>query len=333
MRTRTFGTSGLETSIIGYGGWPMGRGQYGSLDDEEAIKAARAAYEGGVTLFDTAAIYGWGYGEQLMGRAIKDFRKDIVLVTKGAREWQRDNPDRTAATVADSDPVKLRKSIDESLQRLQTDYIDLFLIHWPDHTRPHSEPMEVLEEAKKAGKIRHSGVSNHSVAMMEECLQTSPIVTNQIGYHIFDRRPEADVMPFVESHGMGIMAYGSLAHGLLTGTWNIDESFGDDDWRHRGDNFGIQSWGAENLAKNIAVVDQLKTIAGDHGLTVAQLAIAWVIKNTVVSVALVGAKTPQEMKEDLPGDWDMPDSVKKEIDDLVLAEGSGVGTSGMAIAT
>ncbi len=333
MRKRTFGDSGLETTVIGYGGWPMGRGMYGSLDDEEAIKAAQAAYEGGVTLFDTAAIYGWGYGEELMGKAIGSFRKDIVLVTKGAREWQRDNPDRSAATVADSDPVKLRRSIDESLKRLQTDYIDLFLIHWPDHTRPHSEPMQVLEDAKKAGKILHSGVSNHSVAMMDECLQTSPIVTNQIGYHIFDRRPEADVMPFVESHGMGIMAYGSLAHGLLTGAWQADQAFGDDDWRRRGDNFGIQSWGPENLAKNIAVVEKLKTIAGDHGLTVAQLAIAWVIKNPVVSVALVGAKTPDEMREDLPGDWDMPDSVKQEIDDLVLAEGSGVGTAGMTIAT
>ena len=333
MRKRTFGNSGLETSVIGYGGWPMGRGMYGSLDDKEAMKAAQAAYDGGVTLFDTAAIYGWGYGEKLMGEAIKSFRKDIVLVTKGAREWQRDNPDRSAATVADSDPVKLRKSIDESLERLQTDYIDLFLIHWPDHTRPHSEPMEVLEEAKRAGKIRHSGVSNHSVKMMAECLETSPIITNQIGYHIFDRRPEREVMPFVKSHGMGIMAYGSLAHGLLTGTWKADEKFGDDDWRARGNNFGIESWGPENLAKNIAVVEKLKVIAGDHGLTVPQLAIAWVLKNETVSVALVGAKTPAEMNDDLPGDWDMPDSVKKEIDDLVLAEGSGVGTSEMEIAT
>lgn len=333
MRKRTFGTSGLETSVIGYGGWPMGRGMYGALDDDEAMKAAQAAYDGGVTLFDTAAVYGWGYGEELMGKAIKSFRKDIVLVTKGAREWRRDEADRTKATVADSDPVKLRRSIDESLRRLQTDYIDLFLIHWPDHTRPHSEPMEVLEEAKKAGKIRHSGVSNHSVAMMQECLETSPIVTNQIGYHIFDRRPEADVMPFVESNGMGIMAYGSLAHGLLTGTWKPDQDFSDDDWRGRRDNFGIQSWGPENLAKNVAVVEKLKTIAGDHGLTVAQMAIAWVLKNPIVSVALVGAKTPQEMQEDLPGDWGMPDSVKEEIDSLVLAEGSGVGTAGMAIAT
>ena len=333
MRKRTFGNSGLETSVIGYGGWPMGRGMYGDFDDDDAIAAARASYDNGVTLFDTAAVYGWGYGETLMGKALKGIRQDVVLVTKGAREWVRDNPDRRSATVSDSDPVRLRASIDESLERLQTDYIDLFLIHWPDKDRPFSVPMEVLEEAKKAGKIRHSGVSNFSVAMMTECRETSPIVTNQIGYHIFDRRPEAEVMPFVKENGMGIMAYGSLSHGLLTGTWGADKTFGDDDWRRGGANFGINSWGPENIAANVAVVEKLKVIAADHGKTIPQLAIAWVLANDSVSVALAGSVTIAEATENLGGDWEMSAEIKKEIDDLVLREGSGVGTSGMAIAT
>lgn len=334
MRTRKFGDSGLETSVIGFGGWPMGRGQYGDLDDDEAIAAVQAAFDGGITLFDTAAVYGWGYGEELMGRAIKPLkREDIVLVTKGAREWKADSADNRTATVADSDPDLLRASIDASLKRLGTDYIDLFLIHWPDKTRPFSDPMEVLEEAKRAGKIRHTGVSNFSVPMMEESLQTSPIITDQIGYHIFDRRPEADVMPFVRSHGMGVMAYGSMAHGLLTGSWSADQSFGDDDWRKNGANFGINNWGPDNLAANVAAVEKLKGIAADHGKTIAQLAIAWVLDNPAVSVALAGAKKPAEIIEDLGGDWDLPAGVKKEIDELVLAEGSGVGLSGMKIAT
>ena len=333
MRKRMFGNSGLETSVIGYGGWPMGRGMYGDFDDDEAIAAARAAHDNGVTLFDTAAVYGWGYGETLMGKALKGFREDVILVTKGAREWVRDNPDRRSATVSDSDPVRLRASIDESLKRLQTDYIDLFLIHWPDKDRPFSEPMEVLEEAKKSGKVRHSGVSNFSVAMMAECRETSPIVTNQIGYHIFDRRPEAEVMPFVKENGMGIMAYGSLSHGLLTGTWGADKTFGNDDWRGGGANFGISSWGPENIAANVAVVEKLKVIAADHGKTIPQLAIAWVLANESVSVALAGSVTPAEATENIGGDWDMSAEIKSEIDDLVLSEGSGVGTSGMAIAT
>jgi len=328
-----FGNSGLETSVIGYGGWPMGRGMYGAFDDDEAIAAARTSYENGVTLFDTAAVYGWGYGETLMGKALKGIREDVVLVTKGAREWVRDNPDRRAATVSDSDPKRLLQSIDESLQRLQTDYIDLFLIHWPDHTKAFSVPMQALEQAKKAGKIRHTGVSNFSAEMMAESRETSPIVTNQIGYHIFDRRAEPEVMPFAKENNMGIMAYGSLSHGLLTGTWGPDKKFDDDDWRNGGANFGISSWGPDNLAANVAVVEKLKVIAGDHGKTIPQLAIAWSLANDAVSVALAGSVTPAEATENLGGDWEMSADIKKEIDDLVLSEGSGVGTAGMEIAT
>ena len=328
-----FGNSGLETSVIGYGGWPMGRGMYGTFDDDEAIAAARASYENGVTLFDTAAVYGWGYGETLMGKALKGIRDNVVLVTKGAREWVRDNPDRRAATVSNSDPKRLLQSIDESLQRLQTDYIDLFLIHWPDHTKAFSVPMEALEQAKKAGKIRHTGVSNFSVEMMAESRETSPIITNQIGYHIFDRRPEPEVMPFVKENNMGIMAYGSLSHGLLTGTWGPDKTFDDDDWRNGGANFGINSWGPDNLTANVAVVEKLKVIAADHGKTIPQLAIAWVLANDAVSVALAGSVTPAEATENLGGDWEMSVDLKKEIDDLVLSEGSGVGIAGMEIAT
>ena len=333
MRKRMFGNSGLETSVIGYGGWPMGRGMYGDFDDDEAIRAARASYEEGVTLFDTAAVYGWGYGENLMGKALKGIRENVVLVTKGAREWVRDNPDRRSATVSDSDPKRLLTSIDESLKRLQTDYIDLFLIHWPDHNRAFSEPMDALEKAKAAGKIRYTGVSNFSVEMMAESRDSSPIVTNQIGYHIFDRRPEAEVMPFVKENGMGIMAYGSLSHGLLTGTWDADKTFSEDDWRRGGANFGINSWGPENLAANVAVVEKLKVIAADHGKTIPQLAIAWVLANETVSVALAGSVTPGEATDNIGGDWEMSPELKNEIDDLVISEGSGIGMPGMEIAT
>jgi aryl-alcohol dehydrogenase-like predicted oxidoreductase len=193
--------------------------------------------------------------------------------------------------------------------------------------------MEVLEDAKKAGKIRFSGVSNFSAEMMAECRDTSPIITNQIGYHMFDRRPEADVMPFVKENGMGLMAYGSLSHGLLTGTWGADKTFGDDDWRKAGANFGISSWGPENLAANVAVVEKLKVIAADHGKTIPQLAIAWVLANDIVSVALAGSVNPAEANDNLGGDWEMSPEIKSEIDNLVLSEGSGVGTSGMEIAT
>jgi hypothetical protein len=129
------------------------------------------------------------------------------------------------------------------------------------------------------------------------------------------------------------MAYGSLSHGLLTGTWGADKTFGDDDWRRGGVNFGINSWGPENLAANVAVVEKLKVIAADHGKTIPQLAIAWVLANDAISVALAGSVTPTEATDNLGGDWYMPAELRKEIDDLVLAEGSGVGEPGMEIAT
>ncbi|MBI4306902.1 MAG: aldo/keto reductase [Chloroflexi bacterium] len=328
MRTRKFGKSGLETSVIGFGGWPMGKGQYGALDEDHATAAVRAAYDSGVTLFDTAAVYGWGYGEQLMARALKPFRKNVILVTKGGRRWVQGQTDRTRSTVSDSSPEYLRSGLEESLNRLQTDYIDLYLIHWPDPTRPFSTPMEALEEAKAAGKIRHYGVSNFSVPQMSESLKHGQIVCNQVGYHIFDRRPEAETFPFVQKNGVGIMAYGSMAHGLLTGAWKRDQAFGEDDWRRTGKNFGLTTWAPENLPKNIGVVEKLKKLARGHGKSVAQLAVAWALGNPAVTVALCGAKTPAEIKEDLGGDWEMPSSLRDEINRLVLAEGAGLGKVG-----
>lgn len=333
MRKRKFGNSELETSVIGYGGWPMGRGQYGEFDDDNAIEAAKISYEKGITLFDTAAIYGWGYGEKLMGKAIKGFRKDIVLVTKGAREWNRNNPDRNTATVADSDPKKLSESIDQSLKRLQTDYIDLFLIHWPDKTRSFSVPMEVLEKAKKDGKIRHTGVSNFSVPMMKESLESSNIITNQIGYHIFDRRPEKDVMPFVKNNNMGIMAYGSMAHGLLSGKWNNAKTFTNNDWRQNSTNFGLHSWREDNLKSNIEIVEKITKLGKEYNKSITQIAISWVLASDSVSVALAGSTKPENAKENIGGDWDMPYELKSQIDKLVSSFGSGVGISGMEIAT
>jgi aryl-alcohol dehydrogenase-like predicted oxidoreductase len=314
--------------VIGFGGWPMGRGQYGAFDDSQATAAARAAYDGGVTLFDTAAVYGWGYGEELLGKAVKPFRNKIVLVTKGGRRWLKDNPDRTRATVSDSSPEYLNEGIDESLKRLGTDYIDLYLIHWPDLTRPYEVPMRTLEAAKNAGKIRHYGISNFHPDMLAECVKHGSPVCDQVGYHMFDRRPEAGIFPFVRQHGMGIMAYGSMAHGLLTGAWKPGQAFAEDDWRRNGKNFGLQTWSPENLPKNLAVVGKLKEMATSHRKTIAQMAIAWVLGDPAVTVALCGAKTPAETKDDLGGDWAMPASLRDEINSLVLAEGAGVGKAG-----
>ena len=179
MENRKLGQSDLVTSVIGFGGFPIGRGHYGPFDDDEAIRSVHRAIDLGVTLFDTAAGYGLGEGEKLLGRALEGRRDRIVLVSKGSTA-----PDRMAA------------DLESSLQRLQTDYLDLYLIHWPDASVPIADSMGALAGFQQQGKIRYGGVSNFSAAQLGECLETFPIVTEQIGYHLFDRRPEAELFPF-----------------------------------------------------------------------------------------------------------------------------------------
>ena len=310
MLYRSFGNSDLKTSVIGFGGWPMGRGHYGSFDEGEVVRAIHAAIDAGVTLFDTAAVYGWGEGEKLLGQALKGKRDKVVLVSKGGLQW--DEPG--AGSQRDSSRGHLARGLEESLRNLQTDHLDLFLIHWPDESRPFSEPMEAFSEMQREGKIRYGGVSNFSVAQMGESLESFPIVTNQVGYHLFDFRPESETMPFCRDNGMGIMAYGSLAHGLLTGTMTPDTTFEDDDWRRSLTAFGQPLFQGETFLENLRKVDALKEMAAAKGKSVAQMALAWVISEPVVSVALVGARRPEEIEHNVvAADWTMTESERDEI--------------------
>ena len=314
MLYRKFGASDLETSVVGFGGWPMGRGHYGSFDEQQVINSIHRSIDLGVTLFDTAAVYGWGEGEKLLGRAIEGKRQDVVLVSKGGIPW--DQPGGRSGR--DSSRESLTKSLEESLTRLQTDYLDLYLIHWPDESRPMSEPMETFAEFQRQGKIRYGGVSNFSPQQMADCLEVFPIVTNQVGYHLFDFRSEPEIIPFCRDNGMGIMAYGSLAHGLLTGTMTPDTTFEDDDWRRSLMAFGQPLFKGQNFLDNLAKVERLKEIASDKGLTVAQLALSWVASETTVSVALVGTRRPEEMEENVKAiEWEMTPSEREEIRSVV----------------
>jgi len=311
MEYRKFGNSALESSAVGFGGWPMGRGQYGPIDEKEAIAAVHRAIELGVTLFDTAAAYGWGAGEEMMGRALRGHRHEVVLVTKGGRRWDPKSDERRS----DSSREFLEQGLGESLRRLQTDYIDLFLIHWPDEGRSFEEPMEVFSRWQEEGKIRYGGVSNFSAAQVEECLKYFPIACDQVGYNLFDRRPEPEVIPFCREHGVGVMAYGSLSYGLLTGTMTPETRFGEDDWRRGRQAFGLPIFEGEHFLRNLEVVERLKAIAAPRGRTVAQLAVAWVLSNPALTVALTGVRRPSEIEENAGGaDWKLTDEEKGEIE-------------------
>ncbi len=297
VEQRRFGATDLIVSAVGFGTWPIGNtGNYGRSDDDEAMNAVRAALDAGVTCFDTAANYGGGHSEELLGTALGARRRDIVLVTKGGIVF-----DPAGKTIRrDSGREHLTWCIESSLARLGTEYLDLFLIHWPDTGTPMAEAMETMAGFVRAGKTRYIGVSNFNAAQVQECLDALPddvpLVTEQVGYNLFDRRWEREVFPLCGRNNVGIMAYGPLAHGLLAGAYTKDSTFEAADWRASGNVFGQPLLAPGNFGRNLAVVDALTAMATRHGTTLPQLALAWVLANRAVTVALVGARTPAELE-------------------------------------
>ena len=315
MQYRNMGKSDLVTSAIGFGGWPMGQGHYGSFDEKGVTRAIDAAIDQGVTLFDTAAGYGWGEGEKLLGKVLKGKRDAVVLVSKGGVNLTSQSFERAERN---SSRENLARGLEASLRSLQADYLDLYLIHWPDESRPFAEPMEALDDFQRQGKIRYGGVSNFSVDQMRDCMNAFPIVCNQVGYHLFDFRIEDEIVPFCGEHGLGVMAYGSLAHGLLTGTMTPDTKFEVGDWRAHPHVFSERLFERDRFLSNLEKVDALKEVAAGKGKTVAQLALAWVVSNPAVSVALVGIRHQSEIEENIGAvDWAMTEEEREEIRAIV----------------
>ncbi|MDE0431354.1 MAG: aldo/keto reductase [Caldilineaceae bacterium] len=307
MEYRAFGRTGLDVSAIGYGCWEIGGG-YGHFDENEVVAAVQRALDLGINLFDTAEGYGYGQSERLLGKALGARRKEAIVVTKFGiyrpeGEWQRDSRRETALA-----------AIDRSLKALGTDYVDVYLIHWPDRETPLEESMGALEEIVQAGKARFVGVSNFTPDQIETCMATRRVDIAQYGYHMFDRRLEREIFPTIAEHGIGLMTYGSLAHGLLAGAFTPETSFDEDDWRSNGIAFNIPLFTEEVFARNVAAVDELKPIAARHGKTVAHLALRWVLSNPVVSVALVGFRRPVEVEEGAASlDWSLDQETLDEI--------------------
>ena len=315
MEYRAFGRTGMDVSAIGYGCWEIGGG-YGHFDESEVVAAVQRALDLGINLFDTAEGYGYGQSERLLGKALGARRKEAIIVTKFGiyrpdGEWRRDSRRETALA-----------AIDRSLKALGTDYVDVYLIHWPDRKTPLEETMGALEEIVQAGKARFVGVSNFVPDQIETCMATRRVDIAQYGYHLFDRRLEREIFPTIAQHGTGLMTYGSLAHGLLTGAFTPETTFEESDWRSNGVAFNIPLLTEEVFARNVAAVDDLKPIAARHGKTVAHLALRWVLSNPVVSVALVGFRRPSEVEEGAASlDWSLDQETLDEIDAVFAKHG------------
>lgn len=298
--------------------------QYGHIDTGEAARAVQSAIDHGITLFDTSETYGPFTSEKLLGQALGDRRHEIVLVTKVGFTF-RDDPDHPGFMMVDkrdSSAANIIKHAEGCLRRLNTDYIDLLLIHFHDHQTPHEETIAGLQALQDAGKIRHYGVSNYDASMLAACQKHGQLAANQVGYHLFDRRAEQAVLPYCRANNIGFMAYGSLAFGLLTGAFTPDTTFVNWDWRSRGDAFGLPLFQREHFRKQLRVVERLKALAADCDKSVAQLAIAWLLAQDGLTVALVGMRNERELKENVAAaDWRLSAADCAAIDRIFAEEG------------
>jgi aryl-alcohol dehydrogenase-like predicted oxidoreductase len=293
------GQTGTTMSRLGFGTWPIGgtlaKDDYGAVDDHRAVRAIRRALDLGITLFDTAPSYGQGRAETILGRALGDRRHESIVVSKCGNRWDPES----RQWIHSSRRSSIMKSVDGSLRRLGTDYLDLLLIHVPDPDVAPAEAMETLRRLRDSGKARAVGLSNFSLEQILAYREHGRIDAIQVGYGLFDRRLERTLLPEAAQQGLSVMVYGALAFGLLSGTWRAPIVFGPDDWRARGGAMGLPLFTAEHLPPNLQVVDALRALAARRGLTVAQLAIAWVLANAAVDVVLVGIREPKEVNEDL----------------------------------
>jgi len=294
MRYRPFGRTGLQVSVVGFGCWPMAGDRYGAIEDDEAVKAIHRALDRGVNCVDTAPAYGAGHSEEVVARALEKRRRDVILVTKCGVKAP---PPGQLGPLRDSSRANILREVDASLKRLRTDWVDVLLVHWPDAGTPFEETMRGLEEVVTSGRVRFVGVSNFTGAMIAECMRSRRIDVSQVGYHMFDRRQEQETFPTCLEHGIGVMGYGSLGHGLLTGAFSTATTFDPArDWRGNGVAFGQPIFRGDNFKTNVGVVERLRReVAEPRGVAVSQIALAWALGHPAISTALVGARTPAEV--------------------------------------
>jgi aryl-alcohol dehydrogenase-like predicted oxidoreductase len=311
MEYRQLGKSDLNVSAIGYGAWGIGGEPFWSTEGEDcSIRSIEKAIDLGINFYDTAPVYGFGYSEELLGKALQTRRKDVIVATKCGLRWKKE---ALKAIEKRATKESILEEIDLSLKRLRTDYIDLYQVHWPDENTPIKETMETLLDIQKTGKIRYIGVSNYSVDQMKESLKYGQIVSLQPMYSMLERDIEKDGLPFCIENEIGIICYSPLASGVLTGKYDENTRF--KDWRGQGI---IGNFTGEVYISHIKKVKQIAKIAQKHGKTLAQLAINWLLHQQGVTTAIVGVKTPDQVEQNIGAvGWEIPNNDLKEISDIL----------------
>ena len=324
MEYRKLGPTDITVSALGFGGEDDSRlgHPWGKEFINHMAPIANRAIDLGITCFDTAPTYGWGDGERILGRALGLRRKDVVVVTKCGLGFEGSAVSRPKGRDGRRDSILA--SVDQSLQRLQTDYIDVLLVHLPDVNTPFEETMGALDSVVEKGKVRGVGVSNFTLDQLKECHAIRPIDVVQYYLSMFDRRTEQEISPYCQQQGIGVTVSAPLGVGLLTGTFTADTKFGDNDWRGTGRArvFHGGMYDPEHWQRNLRLVEDLKPIAEKRGKTIPQLALRWVLSNPAVSVALVGTLNVQELEEDLGAlDWAVSGEDMRQIDEVFARYG------------
>ena len=313
LRTARLGGTGLEITRVGFGAWAIGGGDWefgwGAQDDEESVAAIHRALELGVNWIDTAAAYGFGRSEEMVGRALAGMAERPYVFTKCSL---LEGPDRTVAHSLKRDSI-LREA-EASLRRLRLDALDLYQIHWPIPAADIEEGWAALVELKDQGLVRHIGVSNFDVNQLRLIEQIAPVETIQPEYSLIKREVEAEILPFAEREGIGVIVYAPMSSGMLTGgmTRERAESLPDNDWRGRDARFNDPQ-----LSANLALVERLKGVADRHGTTPGAVAVAWTLRNPAVDGAIVGFRRPAQVDPILAAA-----SLELSDDDLADIEGS-----------
>ncbi len=328
MEYRQIGNTGISISEITFGAWAIGGWMWGGSDEKDAKAAIETAIGLGMTTIDTAPAYGFGKSESLVGQVIKNKRDKVQVLTKYGLRWDtdkgtfhfntRNEKGEKIAMHKYAGPENVIRECEESLQRLNTDYIDLYQIHWPDLSTPIEDTMEAVLKLKEQGKIRATGVCNYDVEQMKRADKVVTIETNQVPYSMVLRDIEADVMPYCEETGKGILAYSPLQRGLLTGKITPGYKFKEGDHRPSTPHFK-----EPNLSRINHFLDSIKPLAGEAGISLTQLVIYWTLQQPAILSALVGARDPEQVKENAgAGDVRLEDGVIREIneklDDLKL---------------
>lgn len=303
MKLRQLGHSDIKVTPIAFGAWAIGGWMWGGADENDAIKAVRTALDLGMTTIDTAAVYGYGKSEKLIGKALEDTPRDSYqILTKYGLNWETDDGEfHFTSEDEEGNPVdiykwaakeRVKKECEDSLRRLKTDYIDLYQIHWPDGTTPISETMEAVSELIREGKVRAAGVCNYNTEQVEEALKTIPLASNQVPYSMVRRKIEKGVVPQAVENGMHILPYSPLQRGLLTGKINPGYEFTGYDTRK-----GSKYFTDENIRRANNLLDKIRPIAEQRNATLAQLVINWTANQPGVGCVLVGARNPKQVKD------------------------------------